>query len=239
MKNLLSNREWLSLSLIVTLALASILPSVHYLTYGFVPDYWLIESGLYETIGATACLIAGTFNLVNFQKSLSQKRSLGAFWLLLLSVTCLFIAGEEVSWGQHFLNYEVPSSITSTNFQREFNLHNSMLIQSSNNSLSSVFFKLLMLYFIVFPMLLVVFPTLKKVVRQVMIPMPSMLIAIIALLAKSGDIVNHKIIYGSSFKSDSLHLGEALESIFELCLLILALESFYYIKNLGSRTQQN
>jgi hypothetical protein len=118
-----------------------------------------------------------------------------------------------------------------------------MLIQSSNNSLSSVIFKLLMLYFIMLPMLLVVFPTLEQIVRQFMIPAPSMLIAIIALFAKAGDIVNHNIIYGSSFKSDSLHLGEALESIFELCLLILAFETFYYLKNniinLGNRTQHS
>jgi len=242
MEKLLSNREWLNLSLIVTLSMTSILPSVHHLIYGFVPDLWLIESGLYETVGATACFIAGALNLASVKESLSQKRFLGAFWLTGLSVVCFFIAGEEVSWGQHFFNYEVPGNITATNFQGEFNLHNSMLIQSSNNSLSSIFFKLLMLYFIVLPMFVVAFPALKKTVRKVKIPVPSMLIAIVALFAKAGDIVNHKIIYGSSFTSDSLHLGEALESIFELCLLILAFESFYLYKkhttNLDNRAQK-
>jgi len=84
---------------------------------------------------------------------------------------------------------------------------------------------------IALPMLLVAFPTFEKWARQMMIPAPSMLIAIIALLAKAGDIINHKIVYGSSFETDNLRLGEGLESIFELCLLILAFEIFYNLKN--------
>lgn len=240
MKKCLSNREWAGLFLIGTLSFVSILPSLYYLTYGYIPDFWLSESGLYETIGAAACFIAGLLNLGSFRVLFSKGWSLGSFWLLLLSLACFFIAGEEISWGQHFFDYDVPASITSSNFQGELNLHNSRFIQSSNNSLSSIFFRLLMLYFIVLPMFLVAFPTLEKWAKKIQAPVPSMLIAIIALLAKAGDFVNHKIVYGSAFKSDNLHLGEALESIFEVCLLILAFEIFFYLKNsstdLGNRT---
>jgi hypothetical protein len=200
--------------------------------YGYIPDFWLFESGVYETAGAAACFIAGLLSIVSLKMALSKKRSLLAFWLFLLAVVCLFIAGEEVSWGQHLLNFEPPVSITSNNFQSEFNLHNSKLIQSGNNELSSVFFKLLMLYFIVLPMLLVVFPTIEKWVRHMMIPVPSMLIATIVLFAKAGDIVNHQIVYGASVKQDNLRLGETVESITELCLLILVFEIFYQLKKI-------
>jgi len=243
MKNILSRHEWFSLCLLVIFSLASIFPSICYLAYGYIPDFWLSEGGLYESVGAAACFIAGLFGLWCFKVALSKKMRLHAFWLLLLSLACLFIAGEELSWGQHIFNYEPPTSITSNNFQGEFNLHNSKLIQSGNNELSSIFFKLLMLYFILLPMLLEVFPTIDRCVKQIMIPVPSMLIAIIALIAKAGDIVNHKIVYGPSFERDSLHLGEAVESILELCLLILTFEIFYCLKNsptfLASRAQHS
>jgi hypothetical protein len=227
MKRQLSNREWLSLFLIGLSSLVSILPGAYYFVYGYIPGFWLGEGGLYETTGATACFIAGLLNLASFRELSNQKQYLGGFWMLLLAVGCIFIAGEEISWGQNIFDFYVPESITATNFQKEFNLHNSMLIQSSNNSLSSIFSKLLMLYFIVLPMFLVVFPTIEKWIKRLMIPIPSMLIAIIALLAKVADVANHKIVYGSSFKEDKLHFGEGVESLFELCLLILAIECFY------------
>jgi len=231
MKKCLNNRERFNLFIIGILFLVSISPSVYYLAYGYIPDFWLKESGLYETVGAVACFIAGLLNLGSFRLLLKQERNLNSLWFLLIALTCLFIAGEEISWGQHFFDYEVSGSIASTNFQKEFNFHNSTLIQSSNNSLSSVFYRLLVLYFILAPMFLVAFPTLKCWARQMMVPTPSMLVAIIMLLAKFGDIANYKIIYGSYFQSDNLHIGEGGESIFEICLLIFSFEFFFYIKN--------
>lgn len=162
MKLYLNNHEWVSLFLIVLITLISLLPSIYYLSYGHIPNNWLTESGLYETLGAIACFVAGLIYLRSFKVSQHRKSNLSAFWLLSLSLLCIFVAGEEISWGQHYFNYNLPNDITSKNFQGEFNLHNSKLIQSSNNSLSSIFFKLLLLYLIVLPMLQVVFPTLKK-----------------------------------------------------------------------------
>lgn len=36
----------------------------------------------------------------------------------------LFFAGEEASWGQHWLGFEPPAAIAARNDQGEFNLHN-------------------------------------------------------------------------------------------------------------------
>jgi hypothetical protein len=79
-------------------------------------------------------------------------------------------------------------------------------------------------------MLLEVLPTIKQWSRKIFVPIPSMLIAIIALTAKFADIINHKIIYGTSFTRDTLSLGEGLESTFELCLLILAVECLFFAR---------
>ena len=68
-----------------------------------------------------------------------------------------------------------------------------------------------------------------------MIPVPSMLIAIIALLAKMADILNYKVIYGTAFVKDKLRLGEGVESLIEICLLILAIECYVKLKEAGSK----
>ncbi|GEM_PF-2403446 len=227
-----SSREWLNLFIIASLLLVSIFPGAYHLLYGPLPQFFLHESGLYETVGAISCFFAALFAFASAKLSLNLKQKLGAFWLFLFTLVCFFIAGEEISWGQHFFKFDVPDSITSNNFQKEFNIHNSMLIQSSNNSISSILFKLMMLYLILLPMFLIAFPTLKKLFNNLMIPTPSMLVAIIALLAKAADVINHKIIYGSSFKKDSLRIGEGVESVFEICLLIIAIETFFVLRKL-------
>ena len=46
-------------------------------------------------------------------------------WLALaLALGCLFVAGEEMSWGQRLLGYRPPSAILAGNYQREVSLHN-------------------------------------------------------------------------------------------------------------------
>ncbi|MEM8782073.1 MAG: hypothetical protein AAGE65_04365 [Planctomycetota bacterium] len=45
-------------------------------------------------------------------------------WFVLLAVGMLYFAGEEASWGQHVIGFEVPASIAANNLQGEFNLHN-------------------------------------------------------------------------------------------------------------------
>ena len=48
--------------------------------------------------------------------------------------------------------------------------------------------------------------------------------ALAALLVKGADLLNHEIVYGSSFATDTLHLGEMVESLYQFCILWLAIE---------------
>lgn len=45
-------------------------------------------------------------------------------WLFLLLGMCLYVAGEEISWGQRLFNFDVPQLFQQYNLQRETNLHN-------------------------------------------------------------------------------------------------------------------
>jgi hypothetical protein len=46
------------------------------------------------------------------------------WWLLILALGCLGVAGEEINWGQSILNYETPEFLAHTNIQQEVSLHN-------------------------------------------------------------------------------------------------------------------
>lgn len=45
-------------------------------------------------------------------------------WFGIAALACLFVGGEEISWGQTFFNWATPESWGSINDQNETNLHN-------------------------------------------------------------------------------------------------------------------
>ncbi len=48
----------------------------------------------------------------------------------LMAAGCIFFAGEEASWGQHWLGFAPPEAIAARNDQGEFNLHNDPLLET-------------------------------------------------------------------------------------------------------------
>lgn len=58
----------------------------------------------------------------------SQFRKFPSVWLSvwfgMLGLACFYFAGEEASWGQHWLGWATPDSIKELNDQGETNLHN-------------------------------------------------------------------------------------------------------------------
>lgn len=45
-------------------------------------------------------------------------------WVLLVSLGCVYFAGEELSWGQHLFGWSTPAYLEEVNDQEETNLHN-------------------------------------------------------------------------------------------------------------------
>ena len=77
--------------------------------------------------------------------NLAERRS-GAILVTLVALATFFFAGEEISWGQSYLQWATPASIRNT--APETNLHNIHGLPVSVNSLGSVF---LILVFFVLP----------------------------------------------------------------------------------------
>lgn len=84
------------------------------------PDrYWdaMQEDRVVEWWTALLFLAAGVIAL---QRAIRQRRLGDA----LVGLFCLFVAGEEVSWGQRLIGYMPPAAFLEHNTQQELNLHN-------------------------------------------------------------------------------------------------------------------
>ena len=69
--------------------------------------------------------LAGMFiAIATMMRPWVQARRAIFAWLGLLALGCLYIAGEEHSWGQHFLHWNTPAYWSEINRQNETNLHN-------------------------------------------------------------------------------------------------------------------
>jgi hypothetical protein len=88
--------------------------------------------------------------LLHWVECLRRADDRTAFWFLAgVGVFCLFVAGEELSWGQRLLGWRAPEYFLEHNFQQELNLHNVVAKQSQ----AWLFVLVIMGYGLVLPLL--------------------------------------------------------------------------------------
>ncbi len=144
-----------------------------------VTAQWLLaEDGLYESLGALACLAAGVTFLLAFvwcTRSASHdappvRRPI----LLIAALVMLFVAGEELSWGQRLLNFSTPTAWRQINRQEEFNLHNLIVFQptAKGNRLQVAMMACGVVYFFALPLLCRIFSPLKRLAVRHGAPLP-------------------------------------------------------------------
>lgn len=81
------------------------------------------ENGPHELI-EFSLLVAGFFTCGYYFLKVKQKTKLLNFWFGLAAICCFYVAGEEISWGQHIWDWATPEYWTDVNDQQETNLHN-------------------------------------------------------------------------------------------------------------------
>jgi len=82
------------------------------------------ELGIIENLTFIVLLIAIVLGIMSIAKTKSFKFLVFRAWLTLLVLGCIYYAGEEISWGQHWIGWATPESWMSINDQGETNLHN-------------------------------------------------------------------------------------------------------------------
>ncbi len=89
--------------------------------------YFLLDSefGLTENIGAAGLLVTSILLLLAALSYYSKRSDvIMAIIFVFAGLAFFWAAGEEISWGQHFLGWNTPEWMSEINDQNETNLHN-------------------------------------------------------------------------------------------------------------------
>jgi hypothetical protein len=92
---------------------------------------WVIdEDSLIEWFQFVFILAAGVmFARLSVLLIRDKRRGLGAIYLL-LALGSLFVAGEEITWGQRIFGWRTPEALDEINAQRETSVHNIFWLHS-------------------------------------------------------------------------------------------------------------
>jgi len=114
---------WLVLPVATAITLIAInkIAPAFYANWVLPEGYGFLELGQFF-IALTAMILAGR---LLFRPLVRSHRLLLAFCAL-ATLACLYIAGEEHSWGQHFFHWQTPEYWSQVNKQQETNLHNTL-----------------------------------------------------------------------------------------------------------------
>jgi hypothetical protein len=94
-------------------------------TKGDIFAKWIeSESGFIENATALLLIPATIFALSVALRLYRQFGIAYLIWFTSVAVVCLGFAGEEISWGQHWLGWDSPDYFVENNRQGETNFHN-------------------------------------------------------------------------------------------------------------------
>jgi hypothetical protein len=87
-------------------------------------SYVFGEQGIIENYTFMILFMAIVLGVLSILKMKSFEFPFFKLWITLLVLGCVYYAGEEVSWGQHWFGWGTPEGWMSVNDQGETNLHN-------------------------------------------------------------------------------------------------------------------
>jgi hypothetical protein len=85
----------------------------------------LSEWGILENVTVAFLLVAVAAGARLLVKRQFPDRWLG-LWVALFTLGCIYFAGEEASWGQHWIGWATPETWAAVNDQQETNIHNTI-----------------------------------------------------------------------------------------------------------------
>lgn len=82
------------------------------------------ENGLHELLQFAVIAYAMGVAVVTLAKAPAHTKWAMRIWIGFAALCCFYVAGEEISWGQHIVNWSTPELWQTVNDQAETNLHN-------------------------------------------------------------------------------------------------------------------
>ncbi len=90
----------------------------------FFNQYIEGEHALIELATPVAALWGFIVGLMIMRQLAAIPSRLVRLWVLAITFSCLYLAGEELSWGQQLFQWDTPTAVAQLNDQHETNLHN-------------------------------------------------------------------------------------------------------------------
>lgn len=148
-------------------------------------DSLIREDGVIESVGTVGFLVAAIGFLLSWRRLRQRGESLTWFKQLAfvgLGLLLVFVAGEEISWGQRIFGFGTPEGLREINTQDEFNFHNLEVIQGSSLLNTDRLFTLFVLGFVVVvPVTAVIHPASGNWLNQ-LLPVVPWLLGLLFLL---------------------------------------------------------
>lgn len=88
------------------------------------PSIFKGEFGFWEIATVVLCLFGFIASLIIvFGKPIVLPKPARTM-IMIVGIGCLYLAGEEASWGQHYFGWDAPEAWHKVNYQAETNVHN-------------------------------------------------------------------------------------------------------------------
>ena len=104
---------------------------------GFLETYYLAEDGILEWMTVGVLFLLAGLCLYRAGRLRRLRSRLFPVSLIVMALMFLFVAGEELSWGQRIFGIDTPPWMEERNQQGEMNLHN---LVSGEMSINKVIF---------------------------------------------------------------------------------------------------
>lgn len=209
-----------NLSILLTFVAAALLSAYN------EPLYYLSvqEDEYLEWATFWGFVVAGGIFFVNAYQEFKVRRHLPWF-VLGLSLFCLFVAMEEISWGQRLLGYKAPDYFLEQNYQQEFNLHNVV-----DTGLRKLILQMILIGYGVVLSVLSLWPRVARVFSSLRIvaPSPMLIVGFLAMFVvytwypwgHTGEWVELTMAYGFAYAA--LFGTESGRSVTKSLLIIFA-----------------
>lgn len=137
-------------------------------------NVYVREDGFIENLTLFPLLAAAFVSGVYIVTLSKQKSRTFSFVMISIFTFSIFVAGEEISWGQRLFNIQSSDFFNQYNAQRETNLHNLVVGDKKINKIvfSQLLTAVVACYLILLPMLYRKNNRLKAVVDAIGIPVP-------------------------------------------------------------------
>lgn len=178
-----------------------------------------VEDGVAESLTAVFFLAAGIILIVAAAKSCRNDRRLARQILPVgLGLFFVFIAGEELSWGQRIFHFSLPESMSGTTFFDDLSFHNLKIFGYpllEGNRLLNMF---VILFGIVGPLAAAGWSWIRKLIHRLNFPIAPLATAALFLFA---------LLHGLGMSRVSKHWAptEIKECLFSLGFLLAAISA--------------